>query len=45
MTKDQAIEIIWDYMHLNHQLQKADAILVLGNRDIRVGEYAAQTMA
>lgn len=42
MTKDQATRIIWDYMHLNHQLEKADAILVLGNRDIRVGEYAAQ---
>lgn len=42
MTKDQAIRIIWDYMHLNHQLQNADAILVLGNRDIRVGEYAAK---
>ena len=42
MTKDQAIQIIWDYMHLHHTLQKADAILVLGNRDIRVGEYAAR---
>lgn len=42
MTKDQAIQIIWDYMNLNHTLQKADAILVLGGRDVRVGEYAAQ---
>ena len=29
-------------MHLNQKLEKADAILVLGNRDIRVGEYAAK---
>ena len=42
MTKEQALNTIWDYMHLNHQLEKADAILVLGNRDIRVAEYAAQ---
>lgn len=42
MTKDQAIETIWEYMHLHQTLQKADAILVLGNRDIRVAERAAQ---
>ena len=42
MTKDQAITTIWDYTHLHHELEKADAILVLGNRDIRVGAYAAQ---
>lgn len=42
MTKDQAIKIIWDYMHLNHQLKKADVIFVLGSRDIRVAEYAAE---
>ena len=42
MTRDKAIQTIWDYMHLHHTLEKADAILVLGNRDIRVGEYAAQ---
>lgn len=42
MTKKEALEVIWDYMHLNHELQKADAIFVLGNRDTRVGEYAAQ---
>ncbi|HEU0085461.1 MAG TPA: YdcF family protein [Candidatus Paceibacterota bacterium] len=42
MDKDLALNLIWDYMHLHHQLKKADAILVLGNRDIRVGEYAAE---
>lgn len=42
MTRDKALSLIWDYMHLHHQLKKADAIFVLGNRDMRVGEYAAQ---
>lgn len=42
MTKDKAINLIWDYMHINHQLKKADVIFVLGNRDIRVAQYAAQ---
>lgn len=42
MDKATAIQTVWDYMHMHHELKKADAILVLGNRDIRVGEYAAQ---
>jgi uncharacterized SAM-binding protein YcdF (DUF218 family) len=42
MTKEQAIETIWEYMHLHHTLQKSDAIIVLGNRDLRVAEYASQ---
>ncbi len=42
MTKELAIKTIWDYMHMVHQLEKADAIFVLGSHDIRVGEYAAQ---
>lgn len=42
MTKELAIETIWEYMHLHQPLEKADAILVLGNRDMRAGEYAAQ---
>jgi len=42
MTKQQAIHTIWEYMHLHHTLEKADAIIVLGNRDIRVGVHAAQ---
>lgn len=41
MTKEQAIKIIWDYMHLNHELKKADIILVLGSHDTSVVEYAA----
>jgi len=38
MTKDQAIEIIWEYMHLHHTLTKAGVIIALGSRDIRVAE-------
>ncbi len=30
---------IWDYHHLNHQLEKADCVLVLGSHDTRVAEY------
>ncbi len=34
-------QIIWDYHHLNHTLQKSDIILALGSNDIRVAEFAA----
>lgn len=42
MTTKSAIKTIWDYMHMNHQLKKADAIMALGSYDIRVAEYAAK---
>lgn len=42
MTTDTAAQKIWDYMLMHHTLQKADAIFVLGNRDIRVAKHAAQ---
>lgn len=35
-TDLELIKILWDYMHLNHKLEKADAILVLGCSDISV---------
>lgn len=35
-------KIIWDYHHLNTPLEKADCILVLGSRDTRVAERAAE---
>ena len=35
-TDFELIQILWDYMHLNHKLEKADAILVLGCSDISV---------
>ncbi|CAN5627064.1 YdcF family protein [soil metagenome] len=33
---------IWEYLHVNHQLQKADCILVLGSHDTRVAERGAE---
>lgn len=39
---DKLAKKIWDYHHMNQQLQKADCILVLGNNDIRVAERAAE---
>jgi len=40
--KEAAIKTIWNYMLMGQQLKKADAIFVLGNRDVRVADYAAQ---
>lgn len=37
--------IIWDYMHLNHELIPADILFVLGSRDDRVASYAAELYA
>ena len=34
--------IIWDYMHMHHELKPASIIFVLGSRDDRVAEYAAE---
>jgi uncharacterized SAM-binding protein YcdF (DUF218 family) len=33
---------LWDYHHMDHSLEKADCILVLGSHDTRVGERAAE---
>jgi uncharacterized SAM-binding protein YcdF (DUF218 family) len=33
---------LWDYHHVNHELEKADCILVLGSHDTRVAERAAE---
>jgi len=39
-TVDDLAKILWDY-HLMHQkLEHADAILVLGNHDLRIADYA-----
>jgi len=38
---DELAQIIWDYHHLNHKLEKADCLFVLGSHDTRVAEYAA----
>jgi len=42
MNKDTALKIIWDYMHVNHRLKKADVIFALGSSETRVAEYASQ---
>lgn len=34
-------QMIWDYHHLDHRLEKADCILALGSHDTRVAERAA----
>jgi len=38
---DELAQIIWDYHHLHHKLEKADLILALGSNDLRVAEHAA----
>jgi uncharacterized SAM-binding protein YcdF (DUF218 family) len=42
MNHTTAARKIWDYMLMHHTLKKADVIFVLGNRDVRVAEYAAR---
>lgn len=42
MNKDNAVQKIWNYMLMHQPLQKSDVIFVLGSRDTRVAEYAAQ---
>jgi uncharacterized SAM-binding protein YcdF (DUF218 family) len=44
MINQEAItlaKILWDYHHMHHTLNKADAILVLGSHDTRVAERGA----
>jgi uncharacterized SAM-binding protein YcdF (DUF218 family) len=41
MTIAEAIECVWDYHQLHHELAPADAILALGSHDLRVAERAA----
>jgi uncharacterized SAM-binding protein YcdF (DUF218 family) len=39
---DLLAQKVWDYHHLNHRLEKSDAILVMGSHDLRVAERGAQ---
>lgn len=39
---DQLARKVWDYHHINHKLEKADAIFVLGSHDLRVADYGAK---
>jgi uncharacterized SAM-binding protein YcdF (DUF218 family) len=40
-TIDSLAKRLWDYHHLNQELETADCILVLGGNDIRVAKYGA----
>ena len=45
MINDATIALakkLWDYHHMNHRLEKADCILVLGSHDLRVANRAAE---
>lgn len=37
---EELAQRIWDYHHVGHTLQPADAIFVLGSHDTRVADYA-----
>src|SRR5262249_22374188 len=39
---DELAQIIWDYHHLHHKLERADLILALGSNDLRVARHAAE---
>ncbi|KKU52991.1 MAG: hypothetical protein A3F26_02075 [Candidatus Ryanbacteria bacterium RIFCSPHIGHO2_12_FULL_47_12b] len=39
---DRLALIVWDYQHVNHKLQKADCIIVLGSHDTRTAERGAE---
>jgi uncharacterized SAM-binding protein YcdF (DUF218 family) len=39
---DEDARILWEYHHLDHALEPADAILVLGSHDTRVAERGAE---
>ncbi len=43
ITKEtlELAQILWDYHHVHHTLEKSDCILVLGSHDLRVAERAA----
>jgi len=37
---DELVQVIWDYMLVEHTLHKADCIFMLGSYDVRVADYA-----
>ncbi len=39
---DALAQKVWDYHHLNHRMERSDAILGLGSHDLRVAERGAQ---
>ncbi len=42
MVPDTFARIIWNYLRLNQELEKADGIVVLGSHDTRVAERGAE---
>lgn len=42
MEKEKLIQILWDYLHMNHRLEKSDCIIVLGSHDTRVAKRGAE---
>ncbi len=36
-----AAQVVWEYHRLDHQLEPADLLFVLGSHDLRVAEHAA----
>lgn len=41
-STDELAKILWDYNNLNQVIKKSDAILVLGNNDVRTAERGAE---
>lgn len=42
MEDIELAQILWDYMHLNHKLKKADCIIVLGTSDASIADVAIE---
>ncbi len=42
MDINSLAKIIWDYHHMNHKVEKADCIIVLGSHDTRVAVRGAE---
>ena len=41
-TVFELAQVLWDYHHLHHSLEKADCLFVLGSHDTRVAERGAE---
>ncbi|ADU74355.1 uncharacterized SAM-binding protein YcdF (DUF218 family) [Acetivibrio thermocellus AD2] len=42
MEKEKLVQILWDYLRMNHKLEKSDCIVVLGSHDTRVAKRGAE---
>jgi len=42
MTKSEAVDLIWGYHQLNHELRFSDVIWALGSHDLRVADRVAE---